>query len=96
MIKKVCSLFLMLSIVCSLSACGESERTAKLQTNLLQEIPQTEQGKTYSYIGNKNSGKLHYPNCASVKRMKEKNKAYLNCARCEAILKYDPCEKCNP
>ena len=96
--KKLCALIFSLLMVCSLSsACGESERTAKLQTNLLQETPQTEQGKTHSYIGNKNSGKLHYPHCTSVKQMKEGNKAYLNCTQKDAVSKgYDPCKKCNP
>lgn len=49
------------------------------------------------YIGNKNTGKFHYPSCKSVKQMKDKNKAYLTCSRDEAIaMGYVPCKNCNP
>ena len=49
------------------------------------------------YVANKNTGKFHYPDCSSVKQMKESNKLYFNGTREELIKKgYDPCKKCNP
>lgn len=50
-----------------------------------------------SYVGNKNTMKFHYPDCSSVKQMKEKNKVYLNCSRYEAVAQgYSPCGNCRP
>ncbi len=49
------------------------------------------------YVANKNTRKFHYPDCSSVKQMKESNKLYFNGTREELIKKgYDPCKKCNP
>lgn len=49
------------------------------------------------YVANKNTGKFHYPDCSSVKQMKESNKLYFNGTRDELISKgYVPCKKCNP
>ena len=59
--------------------------------------PETEEFIKYSYVGNKNSGKLHYDYCSSVKSMKESNKEYLECTRDEAInMGYSPCGICKP
>ena len=50
-----------------------------------------------TYICNKNTKKFHYPDCASVKQMKEKNKLEVTWSRAEVIAKgYDPCHNCNP
>lgn len=49
------------------------------------------------YVANKNTRKFHYPDCSSVKQMKESNKLYFNGTREELIKKgYEPCKKCNP
>ena len=49
------------------------------------------------YILNKNSKKFHYPDCKSVKQMKEKNKIYFNGTRNEVISQgYDSCGNCHP
>ncbi|MCR4990937.1 MAG: hypothetical protein K6A38_08755 [Lachnospiraceae bacterium] len=51
----------------------------------------------YNYVLNKNTKKFHYPNCSSVKAMKEKNKIYFTGTREEVIAKnYDPCKNCKP
>lgn len=51
----------------------------------------------FSYIANVNTGKFHYPNCSSVSRMKESNKAYYTCTRDEMLaMGYVPCQKCYP
>ena len=50
---------------------------------------------TATFIANKNTKKLHYPYCGSVKQMKDKNKKELNCSREEAIQQgYSPCGNC--
>lgn len=43
------------------------------------------------YIANRNTGKIHYPNCKEVKKMKDSNKVYVN-----SIGNYQPCKVCNP
>ena len=49
------------------------------------------------YVVNTNTGKFHYPDCKSVKRMKEKNKTYFTGDRQELINKgYTPCGNCHP
>ena len=51
--------------------------------------------KAYSYIGNKNTKKLHNPSCSAVLQMKEESKVYLNCTRDAAIKNgYRPCGRC--
>lgn len=51
-----------------------------------------------SYIANKNSKVFHYPDCKSVKQMKESNKIYYeDVTREDMIAKgYKPCGNCNP
>lgn len=50
-----------------------------------------------SYICNTNTKKFHYPECSSVKQMKDTNKLPTSAAREELIGQgYDPCKKCNP
>ena len=49
------------------------------------------------YVVNTNTGKFHYPDCKSVKRMKEKNKMFFTGDRQELINKgYSPCGNCHP
>lgn len=50
------------------------------------------------YIANKNTKKFHYPECSSVKRMKESNKVYFNGVTREYMIGqgYDPCANCDP
>lgn len=49
------------------------------------------------YVLNTNTHKFHYPNCSSVKQMKDSNKSYYTGTRDEVIsMGYDPCGRCNP
>ena len=49
------------------------------------------------YIINRNTGKFHYPDCRSVKQMKESNKMYYTGTRDELISQgYSPCGNCDP
>ena len=67
----------------------ENEKLSSSKSSANQEICQ--------YIGNKNTKKFHYPECAAVSQMKEKNKVFLNCTRDEALHGgYTPCGQCNP
>ena len=50
---------------------------------------------SYKYVVNINSGVFHKPSCASVSRMKEKNKRYSNQTYTELVKAgYHPCQKC--
>ncbi|MBQ9512071.1 MAG: MBL fold metallo-hydrolase [Lachnospiraceae bacterium] len=52
---------------------------------------------TASYVLNTNTKKFHTASCGSVKQMSEKNKAFFDGSRDEAVaLGYDPCKRCNP
>ena len=54
--------------------------------------------KNYSYIGNRNSHIFHYPDCDSVKDMKEKNKVYFEDVTREVVIGqgFKACHRCNP
>lgn len=61
----------------------------------LQEETRFSDGR--SYIANKNTMKFHYPDCDSVKQMKESNKYYFEGDRQELIDQgYVPCANCQP
>ncbi len=61
------------------------------------EQPAPEAVATHSYVLNTNSHKFHYPDCASVSRMKEHNKSYVDATRDEVIARgYSPCGNCLP
>ena len=50
-----------------------------------------------TFIINTNTGKFHYPDCASVKRMSEKNKKTTHeSAKSLKSKGYSPCGNCNP
>ena len=49
-----------------------------------------------NYIGNSNSGKFHYADCRTVKKMNPANKVNFS-SREEAVSAgYIPCKVCNP
>ena len=54
-------------------------------------------GTTITYVLNTNTKKFHYPDCKSVKQMKDKNKLIEETTREDLIKRgYDPCGNCNP
>lgn len=58
--------------------------------------PETEPEGT-DYVLNKNSKKFHYPDCGSVKQMKEANKEFYTGTRGDLIASgYTPCGNCDP
>lgn len=49
------------------------------------------------YVLNINTHKFHYPSCASVKKMKDKNKQFFTGTREEVLaMGYSPCGNCHP
>ena len=69
---------------------GDSERE---EQTISRTIPSPKQ----EYVLNTNTHKFHYPDCESVKAMKEKNKQYIEASREEIIEQgYEPCAVCNP
>lgn len=72
------------------SAEIEPETTAETE-------PEETSAPVQTYVLNTNSKKFHYPECSSVKQMKEKNKKIFNGTREEVIaMGYDPCGNCHP
>lgn len=58
--------------------------------------PTKEPEKTVSYIGNKNTKKLHRISCSSVDDMKEKNKVEFTSKEAALNKGYQPCKRCKP
>ena len=80
-----------------------TEATEETQERILpslgeETVSETAEGeKQVNYIANKNTKKFHYPNCSSVKDMKEENKLAFTGTREELIQQgYQPCKRCNP
>ena len=63
----------------------------------LTEDSDDKDGTTITYVLNTNTKKFHYPDCYSVKQMKDKNKLIEETTREDLIERgYDPCGNCNP
>ena len=63
----------------------------------LTEESQDEEESTITYVLNTNTQKFHYPDCRSVKQMKDKNKLVEETTREDLINRgYSPCGNCNP
>lgn len=70
----------------------DQENTAKEEKDADSSVP-----AAHEYVANTNTKKFHYPNCASVGKMKEKNKAYISGTRDDLIsMGYSPCGNCHP
>ena len=59
-----------------------------------QETSANETGKTY--VLNTNTKKIHLPECSSVDKMSESNKAYTDDYDKAIADGYEPCKICNP
>lgn len=80
-------------------ADGSSERAVQSAPTPAQtQQAQVQQpAETHTYIVNINTGRFHYPECSSVKQMKDKNKMEFTGDRQELISQgYQPCQNCNP
>ena len=49
-----------------------------------------------NYVGNANSGKFHYADCASVGRMNPDNRVEFNTREEAVAAGYVPCKRCQP
>ena len=59
--------------------------------------PNSQDETARDYVLNTNTKKFHFPNCASAKRIKAKNRADAHDTRSNIIKQgYDPCGKCHP
>ena len=75
----------------------ESTPTPEPEPTTPADTPVETPTQTADYILNTNTHKFHYPDCSSVKSMKESNKEYFTGSREEIINRgYDPCGRCNP
>lgn len=85
---------------------GDEENAAEKST---QNQPQTDaqadkaeagdeqESSAITYVLNTNTKKFHYPDCNSVKQMKDKNRKDVKETREEVIQQgYSPCGNCNP
>ena len=71
-------------------ATGESQREEQVIERTIPSLSQ-------QYVLNTNTKRFHYPDCDSVKAMKEKNKQIIESTREEIIeMGYTPCAVCNP
>lgn len=81
-----------LAVVQSETPATSTETPTTQNTNT-----QAEQADEFTYVLNTNTGKFHYENCSSVKKMKESNKKIITSTRDEILAEgYDPCGNCNP
>lgn len=72
------------------------EYDAEYSDDIEEETGDSE-GITTTYVLNTNTLKFHYPDCRSVKQMKDKNKLTEETTREDLISRgYDPCGNCNP
>ncbi len=76
---------------------GESTLNGQQQNNQIPNSPNITDTQAITSILNTNTKKFHYPDCASVAQMKEKNKRESTASRDEIIgWGYEPCKNCNP
>lgn len=61
------------------------------------EAAQANDDHIQDYVANTNTHKFHYPDCSSVRDIKDSNKWYFTGDRQELIDSgYDPCGRCHP
>ncbi|MBR2189475.1 MAG: MBL fold metallo-hydrolase [Eubacterium sp.] len=71
--------------------------TEKTAENIVEKTAENAAENAKTYILNTHTGKFHYPDCRSVKKMKEANKREFTGSRDEIIaMGYDPCGNCHP
>lgn len=75
-----------------------SEYKAPAETTITttQQATDTSSDGSYKYVLNMNTMKIHYANCSSVKKIKEKNKVNTNDYDKAITDGYTPCGNCHP
>ena len=86
------------SIVGGYASWVASQRTTEQENSTKEEKDiDSSAPSVHEYVANTNTGKFHYPNCTSVGKMKEKNKAFISGTHDELIsMGYSPCGNCHP
>ncbi len=78
-------------------ATGSDVVATPADNNQVESKEDTTEQKTQDYVLNTNTHKFHYPECDSVKDMKEKNKKFVTSTREDIISQgYEPCQRCKP
>lgn len=80
---------------------GEDDMAAAEQNAVASETSgqeeQTQEQRTMSYVLNTHTGKFHYPDCRSIKDIKDKNRQDVEATRDEIIERgFSPCGNCKP
>ena len=82
---------------------GPAENSSSPEAAAPQTVPQAEpevsapETNAITYVLNRNTGKFHYPDCRSVKTIKDSNREDTTMSREEVIAAgYVPCKNCNP
>ena len=79
-------------LLLQLVSCGGSAPTAVMPAE-----PSALPAPAITYVLNTNTGKFHYPDCASVDEIKPKNRQDVSWDRADVIAAgYVPCKRCNP
>ena len=73
------------------------EPTTEVVTEPDLTLEETSQSTAFSYVLNTNTHRFHYPDCESVKKIKDKNKQAF-CGTREEVIEagYQPCGQCHP
>ena len=93
----------MIAFMVFFCCCGIDTSTVAGSASQVNQQYETEEelqdadGHAMSYVLNTNTMKFHYPDCRSVKQMKDKNKEEIEATREEIIERgFSPCGNCNP
>lgn len=93
----VAILVLLLRLAGCASGVDIGEQLPSLITAATVQDATPAEAPAVTYVLNKNSRKFHYPDCASVDEIKEKNRQDVSWDRDEVIAQgYVPCKRCNP
>ena len=89
--KRLLLVLVLVLLLLRLADCSGTSPVAEYPVEVDSEPP------PITYVLNTNTKKFHYPDCASVDDMKEKNRLDVSWDRDEVIEQgYVPCKRCNP
>ena len=87
MMRAIIIALMILGILLQLVSCGGAQVAAQPAAA----------APVVTYVLNTNTKKFHYPDCASVDEIKEKNRQDVSWDRSDVIAAgYVPCKRCNP
>lgn len=87
MMREIIIALMILGMLLQLVSCGGAQVAAQPAAA----------APVVTYVLNTNTKKFHYPDCASVDEIKEKNRQDVSWDRSDVIAAgYVPCKRCNP